>query len=64
MLRSIEHLRQLHDSSNSSSSANEQQQRPFRLVLVAYSMGGVVARDVVRRLAAIPSFGRLCRTIQ
>lgn len=35
----------------------QQQQQPFRMVLVAYSMGGLVARRVVHRLAADPTFG-------
>ena len=34
-----------------------EQQQPFRLLLVGYSMGGLVAREALRRLAADPSFG-------
>ena len=51
MLRCIAHLRQAHAGTGAG--------QPFRLVLVGYSMGGVVAREVVGRLAADPSFGEL-----
>ena len=52
VVRCIHHLQQVHGSS----SAGEQ---PFRLVLVGYSMGGVVASAALRQLAADPAFGEL-----
>lgn len=69
VLRCIEHLRQQHaaDAQRATAAAGVQpcggqrswgrQRPPFRVLLVAYSMGGLVARQVVRRLAADPSFG-------
>lgn len=67
VLRCIRHLQQVHG--NVAAGPEQQQghaeQRPFRLVLVAYSMGGVVARDALRRLAADPNFGeRRCLGVQ
>lgn len=55
VMRCIRHLQQLHGSRRAGSRQLEGQ--PFRLVLVAYSMGGVVARDALRRLSANPSYG-------
>ena len=61
VLRCIAHLRQVHGGQTASRQQQQgqgpPQERPYRLVLVAYSMGGVVARDALRRLAADPSFG-------
>ncbi|EFN57345.1 hypothetical protein CHLNCDRAFT_57178 [Chlorella variabilis] len=49
VVRCIQHLLRIHSSSN--------RHKPFRLVLVGYSMGGMVARDVVRRLSAYAAEG-------
>lgn len=43
----IDHLQRVHSDGT----------RPFRLLLVAYSMGGIVARNVLDRLAANSTFG-------
>ncbi|KAL4448007.1 hypothetical protein ABPG75_005226 [Micractinium tetrahymenae] len=65
VLRCIDHLHRQHAAVAALAAAGSQpegwqpqtqQQRPFRLVLVAYSMGGLVARQVVRQLAADPAF--------
>ena len=55
VLRCIQHLRSQHAARAAASA--DPRPPPFRLALVAYSMGGAVARDVLRRLAADPSFG-------
>lgn len=55
VVRCIQHLQLVHSS-------RDARERPFRLVLVAYSMGGVVARAALRQLAADPAFGELACT--